>query len=86
MSPVQIELLLKCYYLADPVFPVQSDAHTSAIRDLLDGGLIKSTGKSFGYMATDRGRAYVAALCNVPLPVKTEVWVVEAKTTEVRAA
>lgn len=84
MTPVQLEVLLHHYYCPQPL-SCPSRAQHDAQRYLLGEDLITSrdAGASGAYETTDRGRAYVQALMELPLP--TKIWVIDSKRLEVTA-
>lgn len=74
MTPLQIKMMLHYYTSADPYakddpWHASSDAVSLQRTMLVRDGLL---GNACGtdWVVTDRGRAYVEALCNMPLPVK----------------
>lgn len=76
MTPLQIEILL--HYHCCPGDYRDGDFAAPAVREAIDGfrdaGLLKDSGQGRIYEPTDGVRAYVDALCAVPLPVLQ--WVV----------
>lgn len=82
--PVTLTIMLACHYATDPSREVGylwfSKAGENARLWLISQGLIGA-----GHKATDRGRAWVEALCNMPLP-KTKIGPRPAKGVRVRYA
>lgn len=70
-TPLHIEILMH-YYVAQTAFPRHhAPAVQLAISDLLDEKAIQWNAESddkTAYRATEKGRAWVAALCAVPPP------------------
>lgn len=77
MTPIQIELLLKVYYLAEPqdVAEWHTKAGINAVSFLKDRSLIDYNGES--YSITARGLAFVEYIINLPLPVRRCTWEIE---------
>lgn len=76
MTPLQLTMMLHHYAIAEPYAKGDPDhANSRAVREqrqlLINDELIEPDEMSgSGFRATDRGRAYVEALCAMPLPVK----------------
>lgn len=75
MTPLHIQLMLH-YYAIDEPYAKGDPAHANsdAVRKyrafLIGENMIcPSSSSGSGYEATDRGRAYVEALCAVQLPI-----------------
>lgn len=68
MPPVTIEVLLGCYYRGQTP-SLDSPARRAAFTRLVNEGLVLPMSAE----VTERGRAHVEAICNLPLPVA--VWV-----------
>jgi hypothetical protein len=85
MTPLQIQMMLHYYalvgpYAGDDYRHANSPAVLSQRTELMVLGLLDTDGsRPSGYCVTDRGRAYVLALCDMPLPVKT--WVMPSALT-----
>jgi hypothetical protein len=75
MSPVKLEVLLHYYYQTCSLYRMRSvsPSHIQATEDLVIGGYL--TFEEDVYCITQRGDAYVKAICNVPEPIQQ--WVVE---------
>lgn len=74
--PVLIETMLICHYAAEPQRQIQRTMATDeAVRWLAEKGLID--GK---LAATDKGRAWVNAICETPLPVPVTTWQIPDRT------
>lgn len=72
-SPNNIEILLHCHTTPGPHKRIDAPAVRKAIADLLDEGAITAdlaNGRTDCYRTTEKGRAWVAALCAVPAPVQ----------------
>jgi len=76
MTPLEIEILLHYYYSGEDFR--KGDFSAPAVRaaidlfQVLDGGSLLTKDPcdmEKNYTITDRGRAYVNALCSMPLPV-----------------
>ena len=72
MTPVAIELLLKCYYSPAPLEGLEYPAQREVVENFIADGLIVPGKESNCYTVTDRGNAHVYQLCNLPYPVA--VW------------
>lgn len=76
MTPLQIRMMLHYYAIAEPYAADDPrHGHSAAVfeqrQSLVDASLIETDEHSgSGYKATDRGVAYVEALCALPLPIK----------------
>jgi hypothetical protein len=73
MSPSDIEVLLHCHYSPGPHPRWTAPAVRDGLHMLARAGLIEST-DSTGcvFRTTERGRAHVAQLCDLPFP--TQGW------------
>lgn len=76
MTPLHIRMMLHYYAIATP-YAEHDPFHASSIAvaeyrgHLIQSGLIEEDLKSpSGYRSTARGRAYVEALCDMPLPIQ----------------
>jgi hypothetical protein len=76
MTPLQIRMMLHYYAISAP-YAVDNPQHADslAVREqrqrLINDELIEPDETSgSGFRATDRGDAYVEALCAMPLPIK----------------
>lgn len=74
MTPVEIEVLLHCYYSPEPIPRLNVPAVSSAVQKLHNLKLIEITTDST-YTATSRGRAMVELIKAVPIPIQKTVWV-----------
>lgn len=82
MTPLQIDILLN--YYTTPVEYGRADdnfgapAVQEAINWMIGANLLENCKSELGsYRTTDRGKAYVDGLCNMPLPVQK--WYVPSK-------
>jgi hypothetical protein len=73
MSPISIEILLKCYYSPEPLEHLEWPAHREVVEDFISDGLIVATVDINRFAITEMGRAHVEQLCNLPYPMS--VWV-----------
>ena len=71
MMPSQLEILLHYYYT--PVMLINRHDYDHAIAFLIKEGLLIEF--DVGYTTTERGKVYVEALLNIPLP--KQVWSME---------
>lgn len=75
MTPLQINMLLHYYAIAEPyAVREQEHANSPAVHEqrhiLVNWGLIKvDITNPSGFSVTDKGLVYVEAICNIPLPV-----------------
>lgn len=75
MTPLQLQMMLHYYAIAEPYACRQSDhANSPEVmrqrEELIVDKLIEVVLTSFsGYQCTARGKAYVEMLCAMPLPV-----------------
>lgn len=71
--PVTVTVMMLCYYSSNPAGEFKDRWHTAswcaARTKLFEEGMIDGDGK-----ATEKGKAWVNAVCNVPLPVAQ--WVI----------
>jgi hypothetical protein len=76
MTPLQIQMMLHYYAIAEPYACRQPEhAHSGATKDqrlqLIAWDLLEFTpDKPSSYTPTEKGVAYVQALCDMPLPIK----------------
>jgi len=80
MTPLHINILLWHHTRAEPYAKYEPDHRNSPVvaayrHDLQEAGLIKPDPQEHpegiegsGWITTDKGRAYVDALCSLPLP------------------
>jgi hypothetical protein len=76
MTPLQIQMMLHYYAIAEP-YSIRDERHANspAVREqrleLVALGLLENGGDGHvsGYRVTECGRTYVKALCEMPLPV-----------------
>lgn len=84
MTPLHLELMLH-YYACREKFPREhAPAVVSYTAELIEQGLLRETGGPLDearYCATEKGRAYVIALCRMPMPLAT--WIMPARDEEV---
>ena len=77
MTPLEIEVMLGCFYFADKSDRIgrgnQSLAHQQAFGMLKNKDMINS--KTF--TATEKGKAYVEKLCSISPPKAVTTWVFE---------
>ena len=88
MVPVQLEVMLHYYYspVDHPMVESNPPIWTTTRRWFLEAGLLETYPEIKGkpqlnapvYKITERGRAFVKALCDVPLPV--QAWVTPRRT------
>lgn len=75
MTPLQITMMLHYYAIAAPYSKEDEDhANSPAVTEqrgwLLNADMLRYSSKSSsGYEVTERGAAFVDALCSLPLPV-----------------
>lgn len=84
MTPLQIKMMLHYYAIAAPYSKEDEDhANSPAVTEqrewLLNADMLRYSSKSSsesssGYEVTERGEAFVDALCSLPLPVSK--WVI----------
>lgn len=80
-SPLNIEILLDFYLMTDRsrgLSNPESDASNEIIIDFLGLGVIEKSEKNLPasfYAITDKGRAWVRAICKTECPVLMEVYV-----------
>jgi hypothetical protein len=73
-APIYIKFMLTCFWSADPELEIgpscwNSNAGVKVRRFLMEEGLI-----DMDLRPTDRGRAWVAFICNTPLPEPVTTW------------
>jgi hypothetical protein len=73
--PLQIELMLKVYYLAEPTIQNLGTGYSQKdfLRSLINAGMIEEFGTG-DLVATERGRAWVALILSTPYPQNREEW------------
>lgn len=79
MSPLKLQMMLHFYAVCEPFAPEKtrtSPAYTQFVRELLRDGLIERPTKEqqkkcpgWAYRATEKGRVFVQALLETPMPV-----------------
>jgi hypothetical protein len=84
--PMKINMLLHFYGCAEAFAPEKcrtSPAYTQFVKELLRDGLIERPTREereeypgFAYRTTEKGDAFVHAICTVPTPVAKTRWVI----------
>ena len=72
MTPLSIDILMRCYWSPEPIEDLDYPSQQEVIRDFLADGMIEATGEVGRFTVTEKGRAHVEQLCNLPYPVA--VW------------
>ena len=78
VTPLQLEILLHCYYSPQPWRGDRSlTPYKQAIQYFLESEMIEVSGKEYEevYDITERGHAYIEAILGLPFPTKT--WIVK---------
>ena len=83
---MKIDMLLHFYYAWEPYAPEQqrrSPAYTQFVKELLREGLIvrpttaqREEYQGWAYRTTEKGDAWVHAICTVPVPVAKTRWII----------
>ncbi len=73
MTPLEITILLHCYARADGIPNREAPAVKKAIERFFSNDLIEQELTECGLCCTEKGKAHVLQLCNLPLP--TSQWV-----------
>jgi hypothetical protein len=74
-TPVELETLLKCYYIGlEEGIITRPPSISDAILTLCSHNLVELD-KIKVYKTTDRGAALVKLLCETPLPVEIKKWI-----------
>lgn len=83
MPPLKIKMMLHFYAVVGPFAPEvvrRSEAYSQYVRELLSDGMIERPSHSereqhegWAYRATEKGRVYVNALTQVPMPIQVPV-------------
>lgn len=86
ITPVELELLLRCYYLADITWREEA-RKSQAVSDALhkfasdnEDALIKQIKTTGQIRLTERGQAYIKEILRTPLPQKSVSWEVKRTT------
>ncbi len=84
--PMKINMMLHFYGVCEAFAPEKcrtSPAYTQFVKELLREGLIerptheqRAANPGWAYTATEKGEAWVHAICTVPLPVAKTRWVI----------
>jgi len=77
LTPIDLMVLLHYHCFTEPLpgFPSCSDPELRSTQMWLQSGMIKPRGEQTGYyVTTDKGNAFVLAMCKLPEPVTT--WIV----------
>ncbi len=69
MTSLEITILLHCHTRNDEIPYRDLPAVKQVVQALLVDELIKADGDRCGFCCTEKGKAHVRQLCNVPLPV-----------------
>lgn len=83
MTPLQLTMLLHYYSIAEPYALRQPEhANSPVVKDqrmglMNEGLLLVSDITGSEYKVTEKGKAFIEALCNMPLPVCK--WVIPSK-------
>jgi hypothetical protein len=85
-APMKINMMLHFYACAEAFAPEaqrRSSAYTMFVKELLREGLIerpthrqREEYRGWAYKATEKGKAWVHALCTVPVPVAKTRWII----------
>ena len=82
MTPLEIHCLLEIYALANPEKDGHSQ-HPMALTPLAQGGLIEKAPhqvpEEYQWVITDKGKAHVEHLCNLPRPEPKTIWIIPKK-------
>jgi len=73
LTPIDIEILLHIHCRPEPYDNRFSPASSAVIERFAQDGLIKPTGSDDVWTTTERGTAYVVALCSTPPPFRKYV-------------
>ena len=86
VPPMKINMLLHFYAVCEPFAPEaqrRSPAYTQFVKELLRAGLIvrptpqdRERYPGWAYMTTEKGEAWVHAICTVPVPVAKTRWII----------
>ena len=86
VSPMKIDMMLHFYGVVGPYVPENartSSAYTQFVKELLHDGLIvrpthrqREEYSGWAYRATEKGEAWVHAICTVPVPVAKTRWII----------
>lgn len=68
MRPIELDILLHFYCIAEP-YHRPSDAYHEVVEQFLEQGLIKSDNGPSGFVCTEKGNVFVKMILNTPLPV-----------------
>lgn len=68
LSPLKVKVLLHAHCSLDPIENRHAPAVEEAIDYLVGEDAIKLTNQPGGMVTTDKGRAWVACICNTPPP------------------
>ena len=72
-TPIEIEVLLKCYYINEPIF-FDSDAYNTAIKKLFGCGLLIHSEQNSSIVKTSsKGIALVKLILSTEIPI--QAWV-----------
>jgi len=92
MAPLYIKIMLHYYCSVGPYFTDKEETLEAnkltkfdPIQELLDEGLLTrdpTDNIDRDYWLTERGLAYVNALCAMPVPVKLNLWKVPEQTID----
>jgi hypothetical protein len=74
ITPAIIEVMIHFYYYTNPTDWPQAYAATMAALEKAD--MLERVPLTPKYRITEKGRAWIAALCRVPLPVAEIRWAV----------
>ncbi len=76
MNPNEIEVLIHCHYSREEHPRVHAAAVSGALSMWQEKGCIEPNDYiKDRYRITERGRAHIAQICNLPLPLSRKVWV-----------
>ena len=86
VSPMKISMMLHFYGVVGPYVPESartSSAYTQFVKELLKDGLVERPSHrqreeypGWAYRATEKGEAWVHAICTVPVPVAKTRWII----------
>ncbi len=68
MTPLELELLLQCFYFAEPL-KLPSDMHAKALAKLIESKVVETNPMKIGtYRTTPLGTAWVEEILETPMP------------------
>jgi len=68
MTPVDLKVLLHCYYTTEACAGIKTQPIQDSIEKFLLNNIFEATGSQFGYLITGKGHVFLKMICLTPFP------------------